>query len=213
MYKVSWVLWPVGALVAPVSSSAMHSGSLSVTMTTRKLSPGAALAFLRGVQDMVQRFLAGRDLGLRCFKNRNREEMTRLLRVDTRESECLGLLQPRCPRSAVALHSFGHHPVAADASRRSCRTALKVVAPVGATTTVLIGQVPPHDVGKGPPLIDSCLKCVVTVTGCVFWRRVASSRWSRFLGGWELCEPRAERSKGHTVEAPMRGWCVGDGQR
>ena len=43
---------------------------------------------------------------------------------------------------------------------------------------------PPHDVGKGLPRIDSCLKRVATVTGCAFWRRVASSRWSAVLLGW-----------------------------
>ena len=57
----------------------------------------------------------------------------------TQEPERLGPLQPLCTNPAVAIHLFDHHLAAVgDASQRTCHADLKVVEPVGATTTVVI---------------------------------------------------------------------------
>ena len=115
---------------------------LAAMVAARKLYPGAVLVFPGGAQETVRNFLALHDLGLTRLKDLQCEEVTRLILVDTQEPERLGPLQPLCTNPAVAIHIFDHHPEAAgDASQGTCQAELKVVEPVGATTTVLIERV------------------------------------------------------------------------
>ena len=115
---------------------------LAAMVAARKLYPEAVLVFPGGAQETVRRFLAVSDLGLTRLKDLNLAEVTRLILVDTQEPERLGPLQPLCANPAVAIHIFDHHPAAAvDASQGTCHADLKVVAPVGATTTILIERV------------------------------------------------------------------------
>jgi tRNA nucleotidyltransferase (CCA-adding enzyme) len=123
---------------------------LAAMVAARKLYPGAVLVLPGGAQDTVRRFLAVYDLGLTRLKDLKREEVTRLILVDTQEPERLGSLQPLCANPAVVIHIFDHHPAAADASQRTYHTDLKVVEPVGATTTVLIERVLQQSLSLSP---------------------------------------------------------------
>jgi tRNA nucleotidyltransferase (CCA-adding enzyme) len=115
---------------------------LAAMVAARKLYPGAVLVLPGGAQETVRRFLALHDLGLTRLKNLALQQVTRLILVDTQEPERLGPLQPLCMNPAVALHIFDHHPETAPEAGQGTRHAeLKVVEPVGATTTVLIERV------------------------------------------------------------------------
>jgi tRNA nucleotidyltransferase (CCA-adding enzyme) len=114
---------------------------LASMVAARKLYPEAVLVFPGGAQATVRRFLAVHDLGLTRLKDLDLTAVTRLILVDTQEPECLGPLQPLCVNPAVAVHIYDHHPAAEEeASRGAFQAELKVIAPVGASTTVLIEQ-------------------------------------------------------------------------
>jgi tRNA nucleotidyltransferase (CCA-adding enzyme) len=122
---------------------------LASMVAARKLYPGAVLVFPGGAQETVRSFLAVHDLGLARLKELDLQAVTRLIVVDTQEPERLGPLKPLYANPAVAVHIFDHHPAAAgEASEGRCQADLKVVAPVGATTTVLIEQL----LQRGMPL-------------------------------------------------------------
>src|SRR6266542_2194815 len=115
---------------------------LASMVAARKLYPGAVLVFPGGAQETVRRFLAVYDLGLTRLKDLDLQQVTRLILVDTQEPERLGPLRPLCMNPAVAIHIVDHHPeTAGEARQGACHAELKVVEPVGATTTVLIERV------------------------------------------------------------------------
>jgi tRNA nucleotidyltransferase (CCA-adding enzyme) len=124
---------------------------LAAMVAARKLYPGAVLVLPGGAQETVRRFLAVHDLGLTRLKDLVLQQVTRLILVDTQEPERLGPLQPLCRNPAVAIHIFDHHPeTAGEAGHGACQAELKVVEPVGATTTVLIERVLQEGIAFSP---------------------------------------------------------------
>jgi tRNA nucleotidyltransferase (CCA-adding enzyme) len=124
---------------------------LASMVAARKLYPGALLVFPGGAQETVRSFLAAHDLGLTRLKELDLQAVTRLIVVDTQEPERLGPLKPLCVNPAVAVHIFDHHPEAAgEASEGECQAERKVVAPVGATTTVMIEQLRQQGIALSP---------------------------------------------------------------
>jgi tRNA nucleotidyltransferase (CCA-adding enzyme) len=124
---------------------------LASIVAARKLYPGAVLVFPGGAQESVRGFLAVHDLGLTRLKDLDLQEVTRLILVDTQEPERLGPLQTLCAQPGVAIHIFDHHPEpAGETGQGRCQAELKVVAAVGATTTVLIEQLRQRGMALSP---------------------------------------------------------------
>ena len=136
-------------------------------VAARKLYPGAVLVFPGGAEETVRRFLAVSDLGLTRLKDLQCAQVTRLIVVDTQEPERLGPLQTLCTNPAVILHIFDHHPEAAqDTARGVGHAELKVVAPVGATTTVLIERVVQQGLAFSPLEATALALGLYDETGC-----------------------------------------------
>jgi tRNA nucleotidyltransferase (CCA-adding enzyme) len=124
---------------------------LASMVAASKLYPGAVLVFPGGAQETVRRFLAVHDLGLTRLKDLDLRQVTRLILVDTQEPERLGPLRSVCINPAVALHIFDHHPETAEETGHGTGHAeLKVVEPVGATTTVLVEHVLQQGIALSP---------------------------------------------------------------
>jgi tRNA nucleotidyltransferase (CCA-adding enzyme) len=112
---------------------------LASMVAARKLYPEAVLVLPGGAQATVRRFLAVHDLGLTRLQDLDLTAVTRLILVDTQEPERLGPLKTLWAHPAVAVHIFDHHPeTAGEASQEGFHAERQVLAPVGASTTVLI---------------------------------------------------------------------------
>ncbi len=125
---------------------------LASMVAGRKLYPGAALVFPGGTQETVQCFLAVHDLGVTRLKELDLNQVTRLILMDCQEAERIGPLRGLVGKPGVLLHIYDHHPVAdqhTDAAT-PVRADLRVVEPVGATTTILIEQLQQHRVPISP---------------------------------------------------------------
>jgi tRNA nucleotidyltransferase (CCA-adding enzyme) len=113
---------------------------LASMVAARKLYPGALLIFPGGAQEHVRSFLAIHDLGITRLKELDRSQITRLILVDTQEPERLGPLKDLCTSPTVSVHVYDHHP---DSDQHpgavaSLRADVRMIEPVGATTTILI---------------------------------------------------------------------------
>ena len=125
---------------------------LASMVAGRKLYPGAALVFPGGTQETVQSFLAVHDLGVTRLKDFDLNQVTRLILMDCQEAERIGPLRGLVGKPGVLLHIYDHHPVAdqhTDAAT-PVRADLRVVEPVGATTTILIEQLQQHQIPISP---------------------------------------------------------------
>ncbi len=114
-------------------------------VAARKLYPGAALVLPGGAQEAVRSFLARHDLGVTRLKDLDLAQVTRLILVDTQDPERIGPLKDLCAKSEVEVHCYDHHEARADEASdagQACpaRVGLRVVEPVGATTTLMIEQ-------------------------------------------------------------------------
>ncbi len=118
---------------------------LASMVAARKLYPGAALVLPGGAQETVRSFLAVHDLGVTRLKDLDLAQVTRLILVDTQDPERIGPLKALCQKPEVEVHCYDHHEARADAASDlgkafQARIGLRVVEPVGATTTLMIEQ-------------------------------------------------------------------------
>ncbi|HEV8243275.1 MAG TPA: CBS domain-containing protein [Nitrospirales bacterium] len=125
---------------------------LASMVAAKKLYPEAALVLPGGAQETVRDFLAVHDLGLTRLKEIDLEQVTRVILVDTQEPERTGPLKGLFAKPAVQVHIYDHHPEAdqhtVDAA--PVRADLRIVEPVGATTTIMIEQLKAHHVSLTP---------------------------------------------------------------
>lgn len=125
---------------------------LASMVAARKLYPGAVLVFPGGTQDHVRSFLAMHDLGIVRLKDLDLGQVTRLILVDTQEPDRIGPLKDLCANPQVTVHAYDHHPGGKQESggEAPLRAALRVVEPVGATTTILIERLRQEGVALTP---------------------------------------------------------------
>jgi tRNA nucleotidyltransferase (CCA-adding enzyme) len=118
---------------------------LASMVAARKLYPGAALVLPGGAQETVRSFLAVHDLGVTRLKDLDLAQVTRLILVDTQDPERIGPLKALCQKLEIVVHCYDHHEAGADEASDlgkpfQARVGLRVVEPVGATTTLMIEQ-------------------------------------------------------------------------
>ncbi|MGH7164907.1 MAG: DHH family phosphoesterase, partial [Nitrospiraceae bacterium] len=125
---------------------------LASMVAARKLYPGAVLVFPGGTQDHVRSFLAVHDLGILRLKDLDLGQVTRLILVDTQEPERIGPLKDLCANPQITIHAYDHHPGGKESSggEAPLRAALRVIEPVGATTTILIERLRQEGVALTP---------------------------------------------------------------
>jgi tRNA nucleotidyltransferase (CCA-adding enzyme) len=121
---------------------ATHSNAdfdgLASMVAARKLFPEAKLVLPAGGQETVRNFLAVHNLGLTKLKELDLPQVTRLVLVDTQEPDRIGALKACLDNPSVEVVVFDHH--VEEAPTCLGRSAMSVVQPVGATTTILIEQ-------------------------------------------------------------------------
>jgi tRNA nucleotidyltransferase (CCA-adding enzyme) len=112
---------------------------LAAAVAAKKLYPGASIVLPGKSSRGVEEFLAlHRDaLLIEDPKNVDLGAVRRLIMVDTRNPRRIGLLSALLDRADVEVHIFDHHP----GDETDARGALEVVAPVGATTTLLVERI------------------------------------------------------------------------
>ncbi|MEW6447549.1 MAG: CBS domain-containing protein [Bacillota bacterium] len=112
---------------------------LAAMAAAKKLYPGAHLVMPGKANRGVEEFLAlHKDvLLIEDAKNINLSEVRRLILVDTRNARRIGLLNALLERPDVEVHIYDHHPPSEDDARGT----LEVIAPVGATTTLLVEKI------------------------------------------------------------------------
>jgi tRNA nucleotidyltransferase (CCA-adding enzyme) len=124
---------------------------LASMVAARKLYPGATLVFPGGAQETVRSFLAVHDLGIAALKELDPDKVTRLVLVDTQESERIGPLKSLCAKPGVSVHVYDHHPDSdADGAAAPLRADLRQVEPVGATVTILVERLRDQNIPLTP---------------------------------------------------------------
>ncbi|MDQ6734525.1 MAG: CBS domain-containing protein, partial [Nitrospirota bacterium] len=102
----------------------------------RKLYPAALLVLPAGAQEPVRSFLAVHDVGITRLKDLDVAQVTRLILMDTHESDRLGPLKTLWDNRHVLVHIYDHHPL----SEALTRAEYTLTDSVGATVTLLIEQ-------------------------------------------------------------------------
>ncbi|MDH5726578.1 MAG: CBS domain-containing protein [Nitrospira sp.] len=121
---------------------ATHSNAdfdgLASMVAARKLFPEAKLVLPAGAQETVRNFLAEHDLDIVKLKTIDHSQISRLILVDTQDSDRIGSLKACVDDLSVEVVVFDHH--VDEVSPCAGRSSLSVVQTVGATTTLLIEQ-------------------------------------------------------------------------
>lgn len=121
---------------------ATHSNAdfdgLASMVAARKLFPEAKLILPGGGQETVRKFLSVHDLGVIKLKDIALSQITRLVLVDTQDSDRIGALKSCIGNPAIEVVVFDHH-VEPDPSCTGC-SKQSIVESVGATTTLLVEQ-------------------------------------------------------------------------
>jgi len=125
---------------------------LASMVAARKLYPGALLVLPGGAQTHVRSFLAVHDLGITRLKDLDLAQVTRLILVDTQDPERIGPLKDLFTQAGVSVHVYDHHP---DSDREPGeisprRADLRVVEPVGATTTIFVERLKEEGMALSP---------------------------------------------------------------
>ncbi len=125
---------------------------LASMVAARKLYPGALLVLPGGAQEAVRSFMAVHDLGITRLKDLDLNQVTRLILVDCQDPERIGPLKDLFASPTVKVRIYDHHP---DSEGHPdavppIRTCLRMVEPVGATTTILIEQLKTHQIPLTP---------------------------------------------------------------
>lgn len=112
---------------------------LAAMIAAKKLYPGAHLVLPGKAGRNVEDFLSlHKDVFLlEDPKGIDLSAVRRLILVDTRNPRRIGLLGALVGRADVEVHIYDHHPPDEDDARGT----LEVVAPVGATTTLLVERI------------------------------------------------------------------------
>lgn len=125
---------------------------LASMVAARKLYPGALLVFPGSAQEAVRSFMAVHDLGVTRLKDLDLDPVTRLILVDCQEPERIGPLKDLLSRPHMQVHIYDHHPDSDQHPGEAAplRADLRMVEPVGATTTILIEQLQRQQVPLTP---------------------------------------------------------------
>jgi len=121
---------------------------LASMVAARKLFPDAKLVLPAGGEEAVRNFLAVHDLGLTKIKDLDLAHVTRLILVDTQDSDRIGLLKSCIENPAVEIVAFDHHVEAGSACYG--RSEHSRIESVGTTTTILIEQLKQHEISVTP---------------------------------------------------------------
>lgn len=111
---------------------------LASMVAARKLFPHAKLVLPGGGQEAVRNFLAVHDLDLTKVKDIDLTQVTRIVLVDTHETDRIGTLKSCTENPAVEVVVFDHH-ISPASSHAGC-SKQSVIESVGATTTILVEQ-------------------------------------------------------------------------
>ncbi len=125
---------------------------LASMVAAGKLYPGAKLVLPAGAQVVVRSFMAQHDVGVTRLRGIDLDQVTRLILVDTQDPSRIGPLKQLCENPGVAIHVYDHHP-SIDRSSQDVpplRADLRVVEPVGATTTILVERLHQKGVKLNP---------------------------------------------------------------
>lgn len=110
-------------------------------VAAQKLYPGAVLVLPGGAQEAVRNFLATHHVEMTRLKDVALDRVTRLVLVDVQEPERLGPLSALRSRGDVEVHLYDHHGAGQIAEQPLWPSiGLRLVEPVGATTTLLVEQ-------------------------------------------------------------------------
>jgi tRNA nucleotidyltransferase (CCA-adding enzyme) len=128
---------------------------LASMVAARKLYPDAAAVFPGGTQETVHRFLSDHDLGIMRQKDLDVGAVRTLVLVDVQDPDRIGPFKKVWDDPGVAVHIYDHHPTGSEAGDGGVRTAtrreaVRVIEPVGATTTVLVERLRARSVALRP---------------------------------------------------------------
>lgn len=127
---------------------------LASMVAARKLYPDSRLVLAGGAQDAVRNFLARYDLDIALLRDLDLTAVRRLVLVDTQDIERLEQLRPLWNRPDVTLHLYDHHGGHVEGGSPEKRAGLVVervvVQPVGATVTVMLGQLEARGIELSP---------------------------------------------------------------
>lgn len=123
-------------------------------VAARKLYPDSRLVLAGGAQDAVRNFLTRYDLDIALLRDLDLTAVRRLVLVDTQDVERLEQLRPLWNRPDVTLHFYDHHgdhSVGRSPEKRAGLVVERVVVqPVGATVTVMVGQLQARGIVLSP---------------------------------------------------------------
>ncbi len=119
---------------------------LASMVAARKLYPDARLVFPAGAQEHVRSFLAVHDLGITRLKDLDLARVTRLILVDTQEPDRIGSLKALCDTPGVSIHVYDHHLDAEPGTDAGLSAEVRVIEPVGATTTLFVERLKAADI-------------------------------------------------------------------
>lgn len=111
--------------------------ALASMVAAKKLYPEAELVFAGSQEKVLRDFLAQEFRDLYTFKRLrhiNLKKVTRLIVVDTRQSNRIGSLQECLDNPGIELHLYDHHPDTAGDMKGD----LEVIEEVGSTSTIFV---------------------------------------------------------------------------
>jgi len=110
---------------------------LASMIAAKKLYPDAHLIIPGGCQPGVRSYLERYPLPLTPANQIDPRQITRLILVDTQDSQRIGLLEKAFQNPELSVHIFDHHPSESKETSGSSAN-FQVIDSVGATTTLLV---------------------------------------------------------------------------
>jgi tRNA nucleotidyltransferase (CCA-adding enzyme) len=110
---------------------------LASMVAAKKLYPDANLIIPGGSQPGVRSFLERHPLPLTPANQIDPRQITRLILVDTQDSQRIGLLEKAFQNPEMSVHIFDHHPSESKGTLLPAAD-FRVIETVGATTTLLV---------------------------------------------------------------------------
>ena len=110
---------------------------LASMVAAKKLYPDAHLIIPGGCQPGVRLYLERYPLPLAIANHIDPKHITRLVLVDTRNPQRIGLLKKAMNNPEVSIHIFDHHPIGQENTSLPSAN-FQVIDSVGATTTLLV---------------------------------------------------------------------------
>ncbi|HMK60076.1 MAG TPA: CBS domain-containing protein [Dissulfurispiraceae bacterium] len=107
--------------------------SLACAVAARKIYPGAVIVFPGSLEKKVRDFIEVFKLdGISRFKDIDVDQISRLIIVDTKHPDRIGMFKALLSKKGVAIHIYDHHPP----TRDDIKGSLNVLDTVGAASTL-----------------------------------------------------------------------------